>query len=100
GLRVTGRSGNNAFTALGAQDEGGGAVIIPGPQGSDAAHQDFRSNVGIFRLRHDMGQSFVSLLGNARVIDGGGHNAVFGPDFQWRPRPTDVFTGQALWSTS
>jgi hypothetical protein len=25
---------------------------------------------------------------------------VFGPDFQWRPKPADVLTGQFLWSTS
>src|SRR5262249_37063327 len=41
-----------------------------------------------------------SLLGSARVIEDGGYNAVLGPDFQWRPRPTDTFTGQALWSST
>jgi hypothetical protein len=100
GLRVTAHAGNNAFTALGVQDHGGGLVILPGPQGSDAALQDFTSNVGIFRLRHDIGQSFLSVLGNGRVIEGGGYNAVFGPDFQWRPNPRDNITGQALWSSS
>jgi len=100
GLRVTGRAGSSSFTALGVQDEGGGQAILPGPQGSGFADQDFHSNVGIFRLRRDIGPSFVSLLGNARVIDGGGYNGVLGPDFQWRPRPTDTFTGQALWSQS
>jgi uncharacterized protein DUF5916 len=100
GLRVTGRAGSTSFTALGVQDDGGGRVILPGPQGSGNAPQDFRSNVGIFRLRRDIGPSFVSLLGNARVIEDGGYNAVLGPDFQWRPRPTDTFTGQALWSST
>jgi hypothetical protein len=42
----------------------------------------------------------VSLLATGRTIDGGGHNAVFGPDFNWRPQPTDAITGQALWSDS
>ena len=52
------------------------------------------------RLRRDVGRSFLSFLATAREIDGGAHNHVFGPDFQWRPRPADSFTGQALWSES
>ncbi len=101
GLRATGRPGTTSFTALGVHDRGGGLVILPGPEGSGAAPQDFESDVGIFRLRHDLGQSFVSLLGNGRVIDdGGGYNAVVGPDFQWRPHPTTAITGQALWSST
>jgi hypothetical protein len=100
GGRVTGHVGNTAFTALGASDKGGGLVILPGPEGSDFALQDFRSGVGVMRVRHDLGQSFVSALGTVRAIDGGGGNAVFGPDFQWRPGKTNVFTGQALWSQS
>jgi hypothetical protein len=100
GLRVTSRAGQSSFTALGVRDDGGGVVILPGAQSSDVADQEFRSDVGIFRLRRDMGSSFVSLLGNGRAIDGGGYNAVIGPDFQWRPRPTDAITGQALWNFS
>ena len=100
GLRATGRIGGTSFTALGARDRGDGLVILPGPQGSGAALQDFRSNVGVVRLRHDIGPSFVSVLATGRTIDGGGHNAVFGPDFNWRPRPTDAITGQTLWSDS
>ncbi len=103
GLRMTGDAGNTAYTALGVQDQGGGVVILPGPQGSGFADQDFKSNVGIIRMRRDFGQSFVSLLGNGRMInddDGGGYNAVFGPDFQWRPNPSNSITGQALWSSS
>jgi Domain of unknown function (DUF5916) len=100
GLRVTGRPGTTSFTALGAHDRGDGLVILPGPQGSGAADQDFESDVAVFRMRHDMGQSFVSLLGNGRKIEGGGHNAVFGPDFQWRPNAQATITGQALWSSS
>jgi hypothetical protein len=100
GLRATGRANQTSFTALVAHDRGGGLVILPGPQGSDFALQDFQSNVGVTRLRRDLGASFVSFLANGRDIDGGGHNAVFGPDFQWRPRPTETITGQALWSDS
>jgi hypothetical protein len=101
GLRATGRFGEKtAYTVLGTHDDGGGLVILPGPQGSRFALQDFESDVGVMRVRRDVGASYVSVLGNARLIDGGGHNVVFGPDFQWRPRPTEAITGQALWSDS
>jgi len=100
GLRVTGRTGSTAYTALVTHDRGGGVVILPGPEGSDLAFQDFRSDVGILRMRHDLGSSFVSFLATAREIENGGSNHVFGPDFQWRPRPTDSFTGQGLFSVS
>jgi len=98
GLRATGRFGTTQYTVLATHDRGGGSVILPGPQGSSFAPQDFEDDVGIIRLKHDVGQSFFSLLGTAQQIDGGGHNYVGGPDFQWRPRPTDSFIGQALWS--
>jgi len=100
GLRATGRIGTDQFTALFTHDRGGGLVILPGPLGSGTAEQDFGSNVGIVRVRHDMGASFLSGLLTDREIAGGGLNRVFGPDFQWRPWPTDAFTGQALWSQS
>lgn len=100
GLRMTGRAGTTSYTALAAHDRGGGLVILPGPQGSGFAEQDFRSDVGVVRLRHEMGQSFVSLLGTVRELEGGGYNRVFGPDFQWRLNANDNFTGQALWSAS
>lgn len=100
GLRVTGKFGGTAYTALVAEDQGGGSVVIPGDQGSEFADQDFKSRVGIARLRHDFGQSFASFLATAREIQGGGHNRVFGPDFQYRPTPSDAITGQILWSSS
>ena len=100
GGRATGKIGQTAYTATYAHDRGGGLVILPGPEGSSVAPQDFESDVGILRIRHDLGRSFVSLLGTARVIDGGGNNFVGGPDFQWRPRPSDSFTGQLLFSHS
>jgi hypothetical protein len=100
GLRATGRIGATAYTALATRDHGGGLVILPGPQGSGAAFQDFRSDVAIARVRHDLGRSFVSMLATAREIRGGGHNRVFGPDVEWRPRGTDNIRAQALWSES
>ncbi|MGH3054204.1 MAG: DUF5916 domain-containing protein, partial [Gaiellaceae bacterium] len=100
GVRATGKFGETAYTALAVRDEGGGVAIIPGTFGSEQPEQDFASDVGIARLRRDMGRSFVSLLATGRRIDGGGDNAVFGPDFQWRPRPADSFTGQYVYSES
>ncbi len=97
GARATGKLGAAAYTALVAEDEGGGSVILPGPLSSDLANQDFRSLVGVARVRRDLGQSFVSALVTDREGDGF-HNRVFGPDFQWRPNPRDTLTGQFLWS--
>jgi hypothetical protein len=98
GVRATGRFGATSYTALVTEDRGGGSVILPGPQGSGDAPQDFISDVGVMRLRRDLGSSFVSMLATGRLIHGGGSNAVFGPDFQWRPKPSESITGQFLWS--
>lgn len=100
GLRATGKIGAMGYTALLTQDKGQGTVILPGPEGSDAADQDFKSDVGIVRLKRDVGQSFVGLLATDREIHGGGSNRVIGPDFQWRPGQSDNITGQLLWSES
>src|SRR5207248_1758748 len=70
GLRVTGKVGSTAYTALATQDDGGGLVILPGPRGSDFALQDFQSDVGVLRVRRDVGRSFVSLLATGRNIEG------------------------------
>jgi hypothetical protein len=98
GVRTTGKLGQTAYTGLFAQDRGGGSVILPGPNGSEEADQDFRSLVGITRVRRDLGKSFVSLLGSVREVSGGGYNRVAGPDFQWRPTSQARFTGQYLYS--
>jgi hypothetical protein len=100
GLRATGKIGSTAYTALATRDQGGGLVILPGPFESSAALQEFKSDVEVVRLRRDVGPSFVSLLATGREIEGGGHNGVFGPDFVWRPKPSDQITGQGLWSDS
>jgi hypothetical protein len=98
GARATGQVGNTAYTALLTHDDGGGSVIIPGPNGSDFAAQDYESTVAIGRVRHDIGQSFISGLVTDREVQGVGHNRVLGPDFQWRPVPSDTITGQILFS--
>jgi hypothetical protein len=100
GLRGTGKLARTSFTALLSDDAGGGSAVLPGPLSSDSADQDFRSLVAVGRARREMGRSFVSALFSARQISGGGHNRVFGPDFQWRPRDGDTVTGQLLYSHS
>jgi len=103
GARLTGKAGGTNYTALVANDRGGGTVIIPGPVFSDTAPQDFESVVAIARVRQDLGGSFAGLIGTARSIaakDGGGYNYVGGADFQWRPNDADVVNGQYLYSVS
>jgi hypothetical protein len=100
GLRATGELAENLYTILVADDRGGGSVILPGPQTSSFAPQDFGSKALIGRVRHDFGQSFASLLVTDREIDGGGHNRVIGPDMLWRPTDADQVTAQLLYSDS
>jgi hypothetical protein len=98
GARATGKLGGLAYTALVSEDRGGGSVVIPGPDSSDLADQDFRSFVAVGRLRRDLGRSYASLLGTDREIEGGGHNRVLGPDFQWRIGESETVTGQLLYA--
>jgi hypothetical protein len=100
GLRSTGELGGALYTVLVAEDRGGGSVILPGPNGSGFANQDFSSRVAIGRGRKDFGDSFGSFLVTDREIEGGGHNRVLGPDFQWRPNGDDTVSGQLLVSSS
>ncbi len=95
GARATGHFGSMAYTALVADDRGGGSVIIPGPQNSTFADQDFSSRVGIGRVRREFGPSFVSFLATLRESEGNSHSRVYGPDFQWR-KGGDLVTGQFL----
>jgi Domain of unknown function (DUF5916)/Carbohydrate family 9 binding domain-like len=96
GARSTGQFGSTAYTVLVTQDEGGGDIILPGPQGNDAGPTDFKSIATIGRVRHDLGKGFVGAVLTSREISGGGHNRVVGPDFQWRPSGSDSLTGQFL----
>lgn len=99
GLRSTGKIGDNAYTVLVGQDRGGGSVVIPSATGSGFADQEFSSTIGIFRIRHDFGKSYLSFLATDREIPGGAHNRVYGPDFQWKTEKNTI-TGQFLISDS
>jgi hypothetical protein len=99
GGRVTGKEAGFRYTALVADDAGGGSAIIPGPNGSTLAAVDEGSMVFVGRVKRDIGLSFVGVLATDREArSGDSHNRVVGPDFQWRPSGTDVVTGQALYS--
>ena len=97
--RSPGRTAGFRYTALVADDAGGGSAIIPGPNGSSLASVDYGSTVFVARVKRDIGLSFVGVLATDREArSGDSHNRVVGPDFQWRPSGTDVVTGQALYS--
>jgi hypothetical protein len=98
GLRGTGKIDASTYSVLVAEDRGGGLVIVPGPQFSLFAPQDYHSFVAIGRLRHNLGQSFGGLLLTDREISGGGYNRLLGPDFQWSLGSDDRITGQYLYS--
>jgi hypothetical protein len=96
GGRATGKLGGVNYTALVANDAGGGSIVVPGPNSSSLAPQDFRSTVFIGRARKDFGGlSFVSVLVTDRESGADGHNRVVGPDFQIR-RGAETVTGQWL----
>ncbi len=62
GGRITGKASGIRYTALVVKDDGGGSVILPGPNGSSFAAQDFASTVLVTRAKREIGRSFVSLL--------------------------------------
>jgi Domain of unknown function (DUF5916)/Carbohydrate family 9 binding domain-like len=99
GARSTGRIGERtAYTLLITDDRGGGLTILPGPLGSSFALADFKSYDTIGRVRTALGRSFAGAVLTDREVSGGGHNRVFGPDFQWRPNDTDSLTAELLHS--
>ncbi len=97
GGRVTGKEAGINYTALVVNDAGGGSVVVPGPNSSSIAPQDFGSTVFLARARKDIkGLSFVSVLVSDRENGADGHNRVFGPDFQVRFHGSDTIVGQWL----
>lgn len=96
GGRATGKLAGVNYTALVAEDTGGGSIVVPGPNASSLAPQDFHSTVFIGRARKDVGQSFASVLVTDRENGPDGHNRVIGPDFQWRVHGTETLVGQWL----
>ncbi|HEY3157460.1 MAG TPA: hypothetical protein VGJ78_00755, partial [Vicinamibacterales bacterium] len=99
GGRVTGKEAGVRYTVLVADDQGGGTVILPGPNESSSAPQDFGSTVFVARAKRDIKLSSVGVLMTDREAKSGdAHNRVVGPDFQWRPSGNDVVMGQYLFT--
>ena len=99
GGRITGKAGGVRYTALVAEDAGGGTVILPGANGSSFAPQDFSSTVFVGRAKRDIGRSFIgAILADREATSVDAHNRVLGPDFEWRPTAADVVTGEWLFS--
>ncbi|HKI05525.1 MAG TPA: DUF5916 domain-containing protein [Thermoanaerobaculia bacterium] len=102
GARATGEIGDDTvYTALVADDRGGGLVILPGPISSSFALQDYSSTVALGRVRKDFGKSFATFLFTDREIDGndgGGYNRTAGVSGSWRPNNKDAINGQLMWS--
>jgi len=99
GGRATGKEAGMRYTVLVADDAGGGTAILPGPNESSFANQDFSSTVFVARVKRDIKLSSFGVLVADREAHGeGAHNRVLGPDFQWRPSGNDVVTGQYLFT--
>jgi hypothetical protein len=96
GVRGTHR-GDWDGALLTTRDDGGGAVVIPGPYSASYAAQDFTSQATIGRVRKPVGDVTVGgLLTDRRTDDS--YNSVAGPDFAWRLSPTTRVSAQ--WLTS
>jgi Domain of unknown function (DUF5916) len=99
GGRMTGKEAGLRYTAFVVDDEGGGSVVIPGPNESSLANQDVGSTVFVGRVKREMGLSFLgALMTDIEAADGNGRNRVVGPDFQWRLSESDFVSGQWLLS--
>jgi hypothetical protein len=97
GARTTGKSSGVSYTVLAVDDEGGGSVILPGPDGSSFAPQVFASTVLVGRAKRGFGRHFIGVLATDRETHGNnGYNRVVGPDFLWRPSSADAVSGQWL----
>lgn len=84
GLRATWRGASLAGTVFAVDDRGGGAVLLPGPYGTDTAAQP-ASRVVAGRTRWDAGEHQTGLLLATRRYEGDrGENTVIGPDWTWR----------------
>jgi len=99
GTRLTGRPGNASYTLLAAGDQGGGSLVLPGPESSRLVPQPEDALVLLGRYRYNLGRSSLGLLATGREA-GDYFNRVAGADFQWYPTGEDRLTGQLLWSAT
>jgi len=98
GLRSTWRGARLAGSAYAIDDRGGGAVLLPGPYGTDAVEQP-ASKALVARLRGDTGALQFGAVATARRYAGDrGDNQVLGPDLAWQI--DDAWRLRAQWLQS
>jgi hypothetical protein len=101
GSRLTGKTHGLSYTTLITDDNGGGSIVIPGPDASALVNQDFGSYVAIGRVKREFGASFIGALVTMREgHDHNGFNRVVGPDLRWQPSSSEVVVAQWLHSSS
>ena len=100
----------SATRLLVADDKGGGSVILPGPNGSDLATQDFTSTDFVGRVKREIGLSSVGMLLTDREAHDDSQNgaplataattASSGPTSSGGRPDSDIVTGQLLYSAT
>jgi hypothetical protein len=99
GARVTGKTGESAYTFLLARDQGGGSRNVPGVLSSRLAPQPDDSIVAVGRWSVARDNSLVGLIFTDLETEEGS-NRLFGPDFEWRPSAAHEVRGQFLLSST
>jgi hypothetical protein len=98
GLRATWRDTEWAGSAFAMNDQGGGLVLLPGAYGTGSAAQPASQAVAA-RARRDAGVlQWGGVLAARRYGQGGGENAVLGPDADWQINDAWRLRGQWLLS--
>ncbi|HTR00761.1 MAG TPA: DUF5916 domain-containing protein [Candidatus Acidoferrum sp.] len=100
GVKLTGKSDNQTYAVMAADDDRTG-FIIPGNQGSSVATLDGeRSRDLAMRYRYDFGRELtVGTLVTDREATGYS-NSVVSTDFNWQAGPSDRVLGQFMHSNS
>jgi uncharacterized protein DUF5916 len=95
GLKLTGKSGANAYGVFIARDEVNN-ILLPSNQGSDFASLDAKVTSAVARYRRDVGGTHTLGAMYAGRESSGYHNRVFGLDAFLRPGAADTVRVQAL----
>jgi hypothetical protein len=99
GVKLTGKEGKNAIGLFVAEDATTN-LLLPGSQASDAETLDAHTTDAALRYRRDLGSN--ATLGGVVTHRGGSgyHSDLYGIDGRWRPTASDVYTVQALRSST
>ncbi|MBK7105156.1 MAG: carbohydrate binding family 9 domain-containing protein [Ignavibacteriae bacterium] len=95
--RIIGKSGSLSYLYLGAYDRNT-VFVVPGEEESNTVETNKKSFVNIGRLRYDFGdEDFIGAKLLTRNMNGG-HNYVFGFDWNYKFWDNWIFEGQAYLS--